>query len=49
MQKIRNESVHGNNATMAECEELREYILGIGKNGFLKDIKAYGLEINNLK
>jgi len=49
MQKIRNESVHGNSATIKECEELREYILGIGKNGFLKDIQVYGLEISNLK
>ena len=49
MQKIRNESVHGNSATIQECEELRNHILGISSNGFLKDIKVYGNEIAKLK
>ena len=49
MQEIRNESVHGNSATIKECEELREYILGIGKNGFLKDLELYSRELAQLK
>ena len=47
MQTIRNESVHGSSTSLIECEELREHIIGIGKNGFLKNIKINGNKIMN--
>ena len=48
MQKIRNESIHENSATIQECQELRNHILGIGNNSFLKAIKEYGKQIDKL-
>ena len=38
MQNIRNESVHGGTTSLKECNDIRNSMLGIGKNSFLGDL-----------
>jgi hypothetical protein len=38
MQSIRNESVHGGATSFQECREIRDAMLGIGKNSFLGEL-----------
>jgi hypothetical protein len=38
MQNIRNESVHGGATSFQECNEIRDAMLGIGKNSFLGEL-----------
>ena len=38
VQSIRNESVHGEFATINQCITIRDSIIGIGSNGILCDL-----------
>ncbi len=38
VQPIRNESAHGESASLKDCVKLREQIVGIGQNGILSDL-----------
>ncbi|UCN00121.1 ATP-binding protein [Sulfurimonas sp. SWIR-19] len=38
IQNIRNESVHGNGATLDECKQIRKKLLGIGDSGFISEL-----------
>jgi len=41
IQDIRNESVHGNMATLKQCKDMRKHILGIGRSGIFCDLIKY--------
>ncbi len=41
IQDIRNESIHGNMATLKQCKDMRKHILGIGRSGIFCDLKKY--------
>ncbi len=41
MRGIRNESVHGSTASLQECSDIRNSMLGIGQSSFLSDLITY--------
>lgn len=41
VQDIRNESIHGSPASYAKCKELREEVIGIGKNSIIAQLDKF--------
>lgn len=41
IQEIRNESVHGDMATLQQCKDMRKHILGVGRSGVFCDLIKY--------
>ena len=46
IQEIRNESVHGEMATLKQCKDMRKHILGLGRSGVFCDLIKYKKYIN---
>ena len=46
VQSIRNESVHGESASLKKCIDLRKNIIGIGSSGILCDLIVHKKVLN---
>lgn len=44
MQKVRNESVHGDATALKECDEIRSEVIGIGRSGMLSEFSLFRQE-----
>jgi hypothetical protein len=42
LQKVRNESVHGDVTTLDDCNKIRSEVIGIGKNGIICEFDKVG-------
>ena len=42
MQKVRNESVHGDSTALRECNEIRNEVVGIGQSGIVVELSRFG-------
>jgi hypothetical protein len=47
MQPIRNETVHGESASLKECDDVRGMIVGIGQNGILCELVNKKIEVKH--